>query len=93
MTPRPPGGETVSGHVMGAPRNVQRRKLSLDEFQRMGAAGILREDDRVELIDGEMIEKAPIGRRQRRPESPRGPRQAASRTPTGIPAFAHSPTR
>lgn len=48
---------------MGALENVQRRKLSLDEFHRMGAAGILREDDRVELIDGEMIERAPIGTR------------------------------
>ncbi len=48
---------------MGALENVQRRKLSLDEFHRMGAAGILKEDDRVELIDGEMIEMAPIGTR------------------------------
>lgn len=29
----------------------------------MGAAGILREDDRIELIDGEMIQMAPIGAR------------------------------
>ncbi len=48
---------------MGALENVQRRKLSLDEFHSMGAAGILKEDDRVELIEGEMIEMAPIGTR------------------------------
>ncbi len=48
---------------MGALETVHRRKLSLDEFHRMGAAGILGEDDRVELIDGEMLEMAPIGAR------------------------------
>jgi len=46
---------------MGALENLQRRKLSLDEFHRMGEAGILREDDRVELIEGDLIQMAPIG--------------------------------
>lgn len=46
---------------MGAIETLQRRKLSVDEFHRIGTAGILREDDRIELIDGEMIEMAPIG--------------------------------
>ena len=46
---------------MGALETVQRRKLSVDDFHRIGAAGILGEDDRVELIDGEMMEMAPIG--------------------------------
>ncbi len=48
---------------MVALETVHRRKLSSDEFHRMAAAGILGEDDRVELIDGEMIEMAPIGTR------------------------------
>ena len=38
-----------------------RYKLDVDAYQRMGAAGILSEDDRVELIEGELIEMAPIG--------------------------------
>lgn len=46
---------------MGALDSVHRRKLSLEEFHRLGAVGILSEDDRIELIDGEMIEMAPIG--------------------------------
>jgi Uma2 family endonuclease len=46
---------------MGALDSFPRRKLSVDDFRRMGEAGILHEDDRVELIDGEMIEMAPIG--------------------------------
>jgi Uma2 family endonuclease len=40
---------------------VPRRKLTVDEYHRMGDIGILTEDDRVELIDGELVEMAPIG--------------------------------
>ena len=39
------------------------RKFTVDEFHRMGEAGILREDDRVELIRGLIVEMAPIGSR------------------------------
>jgi len=38
-----------------------RRKLTADEYQRMGETGIFHEDDRVELIDGELYEMTPIG--------------------------------
>ena len=41
----------------------QRRKLSADKFERMGQTGILGPEPRVELIEGEMIEMAPIGSR------------------------------
>lgn len=51
------------GRVMGAPATIPRRKLSLTDYHRMGEAGILREDDRIELIQGELIETAPIGSR------------------------------
>lgn len=42
---------------------ISRRKLDVVEYHRMGAAGILHEDDRVELIEGELIAMAPIGER------------------------------
>jgi len=40
-----------------------RRKLTADEFEKLGDAGILGEDSRVELVEGELIEMAPIGSR------------------------------
>jgi len=42
---------------------VSRRKFTVNEYHRMLESGILAEDDRVELIDGEIIEMAPIGSR------------------------------
>jgi len=38
-----------------------RRLLTVDEYHRMGQAGILTEEDRVELIEGELVAMAPIG--------------------------------
>ena len=40
---------------------VRRRRFTVDEYECMGRAGILHEDERVELIDGEVIEMPPIG--------------------------------
>jgi Uma2 family endonuclease len=45
---------------MALPAN---RLFTVDEYYRMAEAGILGEDDRVELIDGEIIQMAPIGPR------------------------------
>jgi Uma2 family endonuclease len=38
-----------------------RRLLTVDEYHRMGEAGILTDEDRVELIEGELVAMAPIG--------------------------------
>ncbi|MBI3799622.1 MAG: Uma2 family endonuclease [Deltaproteobacteria bacterium] len=40
---------------------VRHRLLTVEDYHKMGEAGILHEDDRVELVDGELIEMAPIG--------------------------------
>ena len=43
------------------PRPPARYRLTAAEFHRMAEAGILREDDRIELIEGDLIDMAPIG--------------------------------
>jgi len=40
---------------------LQRRRFSVADYHRMGETGILGEDERLELIDGEIFEMTPIG--------------------------------
>ncbi len=45
------------------PMEVKRWRFTVHDYHRMGEAGILHEDDRVELIEGELVEMAAIGTR------------------------------
>ncbi|MFM7292474.1 MAG: Uma2 family endonuclease [Planctomycetia bacterium] len=51
---------TASGTEIGSP-TPGRHRITVDEFYRLAEAGILRADDRVELIDGEVCDMSPIG--------------------------------
>lgn len=59
---------------------LARRRFTVEEYYHMAEADILTEDDRVELIDGEIVEMTAIGSR---PASPPG-------VPNRIHGWAHS---
>lgn len=42
---------------------LAQRLLTVDEYKKMAEAGILTEDERVELLDGKIIEMSPAGNR------------------------------
>lgn len=43
------------------PQAINRHRFTVEEYHKMGEAGIFGEDDRVELIDGEVVKMTPIG--------------------------------
>ena len=65
----PPGGSSYTGRagehqvamsIPAADVAIQRHRFTVDDFVRMGDAGILTDDDRVELLDGEVRTLTPI---------------------------------
>jgi Uma2 family endonuclease len=42
---------------------AERRRFTVDEYHKLATAGVLSADDRVELVEGELIQMPPIGSR------------------------------
>src|SRR2546425_12074181 len=59
------------------PVDLNRRRFTVDEYHRMGEAGILPEHEPGELIAGEIVVREPIGSRHPRPGEPLHPLLAA----------------
>jgi Uma2 family endonuclease len=55
------GERTMAAHAL--PISLPRRPITSAEYQRMIEAGILHEDERVELLEGVIVEMTPIGAR------------------------------
>lgn len=45
---------------------ARKHRFTVEEFHKMGESGIFSEDDRVELVEGEIVEMTPIGWRHAR---------------------------
>lgn len=41
--------------------NTPKRRFSVEEYHRLALSGILKEEDKVELVQGEIVEMSPIG--------------------------------
>ena len=44
-------------------QTLTRYRLSVEDFEKMGKIGIFSEDDRIELVEGDLIKMAPIGQK------------------------------
>jgi Uma2 family endonuclease len=72
------------------------RKFTIDEYRRLGEAGILQPNDRIELIDGLLVQMAPVGPEHQFiveelievfTKQKRGPFKVGPRRPIPIPDF------
>lgn len=53
---------SASASVISENLKVRRHRFSVDDYHAMVEAGVLKEDERVELIEGEVVEMSPIGK-------------------------------
>ncbi len=49
--------------MQGGSARPARRRFTADEFEHLATAGVLHEDDRLELLDGDIVEMTPISTR------------------------------
>jgi Uma2 family endonuclease len=60
-----PASFELEGHDVAtrAEDLIRRHRYTVEDYRRMGEAGVLGEDDRVELIEGEIVDMTPAGSR------------------------------
>ena len=58
---RPTSPATLAATPAAAPTSSELYRFTIDQYERMAEAGILTEDDRVELINGYVVTKMPKG--------------------------------
>ncbi len=51
----------LSQPSVAAPVALRRHRLSVEDYHKLGEAGVLNEDARVELFQGDLVDMAPIG--------------------------------
>ena len=51
----------MAATIQSPPTVYERKRFTVEEYHRLGEVGLLHEDDRIELIDGELVEMAAIG--------------------------------
>ena len=54
-------GATRPPAAVGPPEPARRRQFNVEEYYKMAEVGILKRDERVELIDGDILVMCPIG--------------------------------
>ena len=82
----------VRKEVSGASVAPHRHLFTVDEYHRLGAAGVLAEEARTELIEGELLEMAPIGS-QHAGWVGRLTRLLVQRTPEDVTVYVQNPLR
>ncbi len=58
-----------AARVTSAAEGLPRRRFTVAEVEAMVAAGVMEEDERIELIGGELVPMSPKGSRARGPEA------------------------
>ncbi len=53
---------SIPAPIMPENLKIRRHRFSVDDYHAMVEAGVLKEDERVELIEGEVVEMSPIGK-------------------------------
>jgi Uma2 family endonuclease len=84
--------KVVRNEVSGESAVPHRHLFTVEEYHRLGRASVIAEDARIELIEGELLETAPIGS-QHAGWVGRLTRLLVQRTPDNVTVYVQNPVR